>query len=144
MDIIKILKGIACGVIYISSFFWTMVLTLTYSNFDFWIILLVAILTNIIIGFLMSSNTHRNSFYKWLISLPAGTITFLIYRETNFIYYWLNRIHPEYGKLSAGGNFAMFFYMIFYLLSFFISVIISVCITGEKIKKYKKIDSSKL
>ncbi|QUH20350.1 hypothetical protein [Alkaliphilus sp. B6464] len=135
MDIIKVMKGMACGVIYVSSFFWTMVLTFIYIDNSFGIILLSAILTNIIVGLLIASKSHLYAFYKWLISLPVGIITFLVYRETDFVYYWLNKIMRGYGNLSAGGSFALLFYMIFYLLSFLIAIITSVYFTNQRIKK---------
>jgi hypothetical protein len=141
MDFIKVLKGIACGVIYVSSFFWTMVFTFNHTVLSYIIVLLLIILANVIVGLLMSSESHSYAFYKWLISLPSGIITFLVYRETNFLYYWLNRILPEYGNLTAGGGFALLFFMMFYLLSFFIAITISFYITS---KKLKKVDSNKL
>jgi uncharacterized membrane protein len=130
----KGLKGAASGIIYISSFFWTCVLTFKYVDLTFIIVSIGALLTNIIIGLLLAADSYRRIFYKWLISLPVGIITLLVYRETNFIYYWINRIDPEYGRLSAGGNFALFFYMIFYLFSFVIAVFIAAAITSKKIK----------
>lgn len=135
MYFIKVLKGIACGIIYISSFFWTVVLTFKYSDAAIVIVLLSAILTNVIVGLLIASESHRLALYKWLVSLPAGIITFLIYRQTNFLYYWLNKISPGYGNLSAGGGFALLFYMIFYLLSFLIAIVITLCITSQRAKK---------
>ena len=116
-------------------FFWTIVLTFIYIDVSFVIVILSAILTNVIIGFLMASQSHRYAFYKWLISLPVGIITFLIYKEIDFVYYWLNKIIPGYGKLSAGGSFALSVYMIFYFLSFLIAIFISGYITNKNIKK---------
>jgi hypothetical protein len=118
-----------------------MVLTFIHNGISFAIALLLLILANVIVGLLMASESHRYAFYKWLISLPVGIITFLVYRKTNFLYYWLNRIIPGYGNLTAGGGFALLFFMMFYLLSFLIAIIISFYITS---KKMKKIDSSKL
>jgi len=135
MNFIQVLKGIASGIIYISSFFWTVVLTFKYSDMAIIIVLLSTILTNIVVGLLMASKSHHYTFYKWLISLPAGILTFLAYRQTNFINYWLNKIYPEYGDLSAGGGFALLFYMVFYLLSFFIAITIAICITNQKSKQ---------
>lgn len=109
MYFVEALKSIICGIIYISSFFWTMVLTFKYSNVAIVIVLLSAILTNVIVGLLIVSESYRHALYKLLISLPAGCITFLIYRQTNFLYYWLNKIYPGYGNLSAGGGFASLF-----------------------------------
>lgn len=135
MDFIKVLKGIACGVIYVSSYFWAIVFTFIHNGLSFAIAILLLILADVIVGLLMASESHRLSFYKWLISLPAGIITLLVYRKTNFIYYWLNRIIPGYGNLSAGGGFALLCLGIFYLLSFFIAIIISFCITSQKMKQ---------
>lgn len=139
MDFAKVMKGIACGGIYVSAFFWASVLA--FFNNGISIAVLLLILANIIVGLLMASESHRYAFYKWLISLPVGIITFLIYRETNFLYYWLNRIIPGYGNLSAGGGFALLFFMVFYLLSFLIAIIISFYITRQKMKK---VNSNKL
>jgi hypothetical protein len=139
MDFIKILKGMACGIIYVSSFFWTSAFTFLCIDASIAIVLLSAILTNAAVGLLMASNSHRNALYKWLISLPAGIITLLAYRETNFIYYWLNKAIPGYGDLSAGGGFALLLYIVFYIMSFSIAVIISFCITSQNIKKMPKV-----
>ena len=141
MDFIKVFKGIACGVIYVSSFFWAAVLTFIHNGVYFAIAFLLLILANVIVGLLMASESHRYAFYKWLISLPVGIITFLVYRETNFLYYWLNRIIPGYGNLTAGGGFALLFFIMFYLLGFLAAIIISFYITSQKMKK---VDSNKI
>lgn len=128
----EILKGIACGIIYVSAFFWAMVLTYIHNGIAFTFVLLLLVLANVIIGLLLASESHRYAIYKWLISLPVGIITFFIYRQTNFLYDWLNRITPGYGNLTPGGGFAFLFFMVLYLMSFFIAVTISVYITNQK------------
>ena len=135
MDFVKILKGIACGIIYVSAFFWAMVLTYIHNGIAFTFAFILLIFANVIVGLLMASERHRYAIYKWLISLPVGIITFLIYRETNFLYDWLNRITPGYGNLTPGGGFAFLFFMMLYLLSFLIAIIISINITNQKIRR---------
>lgn len=141
MDFIKVMKGTACGIIYVSSFFWAMVLTFIHSDVSFAIAVLLLISADVVVGLLLSSESHLYAFFKWVISLPIGIVTFFVYRKTDFLYYWLNRIIPDYGNLSAGGGFALLCFGIFYLMSFSIAIIISFCITSEKMKK---VDSNKL
>ena len=135
MDFIKVLKGMACGIVYVSSFFWTIVLTFIYIDSSPVIVLVSATLTNVIVGLLLASIRHRYAFYKWLISLPVGIITFLMYRQTNFIDYWLNKVFAGYGRLSAGGGFALLLYIMLYVFSFLIAIIVSYCITSREKRK---------
>lgn len=141
MDFIKVLKGIACGIIFVSSFFCTMVFTFSHTVLSYTAALLLIVLANVIVGLLMASESYRNAFYKWLISLPACILTFLVYRKINFLYYWLNKITPGYGNLTAGGGFALLLFMMLYILSFFIAITISFYITS---KNLEEVHSTKL
>lgn len=132
MNLVKVLKGILCGILYVSSFFLTAAVAFAFSDIAYCIVILSAVLTNVTIGLLMASTDHRYAFYKWLISLPAGIITYLVYRETDFLYYCLNKTYPDYGSISAGGGFALLLYIIFYLGSFVIAAVISFCITNYR------------
>lgn len=134
----NILIGILCGVLFVSAFYWSLVLYLLVSNSAFYplVLILCSLFANVLIGFLLSAESCRQILYKWLISLPAGIVTFLLYRQSNFVYYWLNRIWPGYGDLSAGGGFAAFAYLVFFCLCFLVAVAIGVYLTKRKRHKH--------
>ncbi|HEX3026891.1 MAG TPA: hypothetical protein VHR42_06655 [Clostridia bacterium] len=134
----NILIGILCGVLFVSAFYWSLVLYLLVSNSAFYplVLILCSLFANVLIGFLLSAESCRQILYKWLISLPAGIVTFLLYRQSNFVYYWLNRIWPGYGDLSAGGGFAAFTYLVFFCLCFLVAVAIGVYLTKRKRHKH--------
>ena len=139
MNIRSTVKSLFCGVFFISAFYWSAVLTffITVETGAAVIpaVLICALLTNVLAGFLLAADCYRNIFYQWLISLPAGIVTFFVYRETNFIYYWINRIIPGYGNLSAGGGFALSFYLVLFCLCFVVAIGIAVVFTRRNLKK---------
>ena len=140
MSILRdIVKGFLCGALLISAFFWSMVLYLVVNqSIETLVVIISPCLTNVIIGFLLVADSYRHILYKCLISLPAATLTFFIYQKADFIYYWLNRIWPEYGNLSAGGNFAVRFYAILFCLCFIIAIVTAIVLTGKNVKNFSR------
>ncbi len=140
MNILKnTIIGSLCGVLFISVFYWSTILTFIASKVGGFstssVVFICALLTNVLIGFLLAADRYRNILYKWLISIPMGIITFFIYREINFIYYWINRIWPGYGNLSAGGGFAVLFYLAIFCLCFVIAIVIAILLTKRNLKR---------
>ena len=138
----NILEGAACGVLFVSAFYWSLVLTWLVSfhitNSDaaiFAVATAWALLVNALLGFLLAADSLRHVLLKWLVSLPAAVLTFLAYRQSVFLYYWLNRISPGYGDLTAGGGFAAFVYLIFFCLCFAAAASIAVNATKRNMRK---------
>lgn len=133
LGIKEILKGLLCGVLFVSAFFWLVVLTFLIrdGSLCFAVTLGVALLTNVLLGLLLAADSYLHVFYRWLISLPAGLVTFLVYRETDFVDSWLNRIQPGYGRLSAGGSFAAMAQLVLFCLCFAAAVAVAVFRTGR-------------
>ncbi len=136
MEFIKlIIKGTVCGIFYVSSFFWSMVLTIIYLHRDYIVYIIAsATLTNIIIGLLMVSKSHLFAFYKGLISLTIGFITYWVYVKIDFVKYWINRTYSE-GRLPGSNGLALFNNFVFYILGFSVAIIISFLITRKNMRK---------
>lgn len=138
-----ILKGLLCGVLFVSAFFWSMVLYLIVNKSTETLVVVISpCLTNVIIGFLLAADSYRHILYKCLVSLPAAALTFFIYQKVDFIYYWLHRIWPEYGDLTAGGNFTVRFYAAFFCLCFIIAVVTAMALTRKHVKGFSRMSES--
>ncbi|HEX3040177.1 MAG TPA: hypothetical protein VHP54_07790 [Caproiciproducens sp.] len=125
-----VLKGFLCGMLFISAFYWSTALTFFMENKEsFSVVIVCALVTNVLIGFLLAAGSYRSIFYEWLISLPAAFITFLIYEQLNFVYYWLNQAIPGYGNLSAGAGFSVLFYLFLFCLCFPAAIIVAAVLT---------------
>lgn len=139
MSLKNTIRSLLCGVFFISSFYWSAVLTFLISDESgsavLSVALICALLTNVLAGFLLAADRCRDILYQWLISLPAGVITFFIYRQTDFIYYWINKISPGYGNLSAGGGFALSFYLVLFCLCFVVAILTAVSLTKKNLEK---------
>lgn len=131
-------KGLFCGVFFISAFFWSLVLSFLAGDGSLLVILGCALLTNALLGLLLAADRSIKIFYEWLVSLPAAVATFFCYRQTGFVYYWVNRIWPGYGRLSAGGGFAATACLVLFCLCFLLAVWIAAALTGRNRKKSEK------
>ena len=136
-------KGILCGVLFSSCFFWSTVPGFWASKEGepiFSIVVLgCPLLTNALLGFLLAADRPgRIVLYEWLVSLPAAVATFFCYRQTGFVYYWINRIDPGYGRLSAGGGFAATVWLLFFCLCFLLAVWTATVLTRRKLGKAER------
>ncbi|MVB10974.1 hypothetical protein CAFE_16760 [Caprobacter fermentans] len=135
MNLKEIGKSLLCGVLFVSAFYWTLVLTFLTRDFFFSIMFGSALLTNAALGLLLAADSRRHVFYKWLVSLPAAIAVFFCYRQSNFLYDWMNRIHPGYGNLSAGGGFAAAVCLLIDCLCFSVAVAVALALTRRNVKK---------
>ena len=139
MNLKEIGKGILCGVLFSSCFFWSLALAFWAGKEEgplyFTILWACPLLTNVLLGFLLAADRPVKVLYEWLVSLPAAVAAFLCYRQTGFVYYWVNRIDPGYGRLSAGAGFAATAYLVLFCLCFLLAVWIAVALTRRKRRK---------
>lgn len=107
MNVLKnVFNGVACGALFVSAFFWSLIFVFVNPGVSFLpAVLVCALLTNVLTGVLLAADCRRHILYRSLIALPAGAVTFFIYRQIHFVFYWINQIWPGYGNLSAGGGF---------------------------------------
>ena len=63
-----IFKGLFCGVLFSSAFYWTLVLSFVFAWVPFPVFLLMilasALSTNAVIGLLLTSDSYRHILYK--------------------------------------------------------------------------------
>ena len=136
MNLKEIGKGILCGVLFSSCFFWSLALAFwalkVGEPFSSIALLACPLLTNAILGVLLAADRDIKILYEWLVSLPVAVATFFCYREAGFVYYWVNRIDPGYGRLSAGAGFAATAYLVLFCLCFLLAAWIAVMLTKRR------------
>jgi len=140
MNLKEIGKSLLCGVLFVSAFYWSLVLTFLIPDFFFSVMIGSALLTNAVLGLLLAANRRRHVFYKWLISLPAAIAVFFCYRQSSFLYDWINKIQPGYGNLSAGGGFAATVCLLIDCVCFSIAVGVALALTARRQNREKKTD----
>lgn len=88
----------------------------------------------ILYALMLKSNKLIESFVKWGISIPISYWIFKYFWKTNYALRSLNWVIKGYGKQSAGGAFASFFYC----STFCFFCILAVLFIGKlKISDYK-------
>lgn len=107
--IITILQSLSLSILFISSIFISDVIS--YRT-DF-LTVLYMIITAVFYGCTMVSPKKLIAIIKWLISLPISYLVLQYFWRTNFAVRALNQAFPDYGKQSAGGNFAGFIRLCF-------------------------------
>ena len=107
--IITIFQSCSLSILYVSSIF----LSDAISYRSDLLAVLYMIITAVIFGCIMVSPGKLIAAIKWLISLPIAYIVFQFFWRTDFAVRALNQAFPDYGKQSAGGNFAGFIRLCF-------------------------------
>ena len=141
MNLKEIAKGILCGALFSSCFFWSLVPGFWASKEGEPVLSIVVfacpLLTNALLGFLLAADRpgRRIILYEWLVSLPVAVAVFFCYRQTGFVYYWVNRIDPGYGRLSAGAGFAATAWLVLFCACFPLAVWIARALTGRRLER---------
>ena len=115
--IIDIVLSISISILFVSSVFLSDLISIKHSPLEYVYIILVALLY----GFLMVSRNIRHWGLKWVISIPISYLVLQYFWQTEFSIRALNWVLPEYGKRSAGGNFAGFTLLCIQISACFIS-----------------------
>lgn len=86
-----------------------------------------------ITGLSVYSTTLRQAFAKIILSVPFTVLFWYLQIEMEFSIRSINWIIPDYGKSSAGGNFANFVILCSLAFSGFLSLLIFMILSYEKI-----------
>ena len=90
---------------------------------------------------MLLSESNKSVLVKWVVSLPLSYLCFNYFWKTHYSVRALNWVINDYGKQSAGGNFAGFATLVFLLILCLAGIIFAFVKSSEKIKSYIKSQS---
>jgi hypothetical protein len=97
------------------------------------------VVTGLIYLFAMISKDRKSVFVKWLLSVLFGSGLWWIFIRCEYAVRALNWMIPNYGRPSAGGNFAGFFELLILSLLCFGGIIISLFFRPKQYERFRKI-----
>lgn len=132
------IKGILCGFILISAFFWSSIpLVLLNGAAMVFFSLTIPLLINSALCALMIENNKKLVIFECFTAVLTAVPIFLLYHEFDFVDFCLNRLYPEYGGLSVGTDLGMYVYLCYFVLCFaaavFMALILSYMQRKDKI-----------
>lgn len=90
---------------------------------------------------LLLSENRKTLLLKWVLVLPFSFFCFEYFWQTHYSIRALNWMIEDYGKQSAGGNFAGFLFLILLFVLCVAGILFAYSRSSEKIKRYTKAQS---
>ncbi|MCI5583902.1 MAG: hypothetical protein MR357_09320, partial [Anaeroplasma sp.] len=86
---------------------------------------------------LLLSGSMKACLRKWLLSLPCTVLLYLLLAITDFPVRLTNLLYPGYGRLSAGGGFAMMVSFVVLTAAQGLALLLALALSGGAVKPSK-------
>jgi hypothetical protein len=127
-----VVMAIFLSVFYVSTIFVSTIISYKSDILSFAYMVLIAVLYS----FAFVSQSVKKALAKWAISIPFAYLVIQYFWSTNYSIRALNWVFPDYGKESAGGNFAGFvtlmLFIILCLVGIFVAMLVSHTFKNEE------------
>lgn len=129
--------ALACSasVFYVSAGFISNIILIKSTALS----LVYIVATGLLYLFAMISRDKKSVLIKWLLSVVFGLGIWWIFIRSEYAVRALNWMIPDYGRPSAGGNFAGSFEQLILSLLCFCGIIISLFVKPKQYERFRKI-----
>lgn len=129
--------ALACSasVFYVTAIFLSEIISIK-STF---LALAYIVATGLVYLFAMIGKDKKNVLIKWLISIPVSLLIWWFFIRSEYSLRALNWVIPEYGRRSAGGNFAGLFNLVILSSLCLCGIVGSLFVRPKNYERFRKI-----
>lgn len=126
------IKSALAGVLLWSAFYWNIVLSWAVpSGLTEAVLIILPVVVNVAMFFLLSGRRKLDVLKNLMISAASGAMTFLYYRQSNFLSRWFGIFYPE-SHMTVNEGFGISLMTIIYASFYMFALILAFAFSDLK------------